>query len=234
MPNSGLHAIVLTADATLAVAFTHVSRELGIEVKSSRNSLEVTEQLQHGAYEGVVLDFDTVPEALPVLGHMRRQRSSQHPVIFAVTSNSESRDQALQDGVHFLLKRPIHTDEIKRAMDLAYDFMLGERRRYFRCAVELPTRLTVVSSGAILHCPTINLSSFGMAVKTPIQLGSAEIVNVECCLSDGFLLRATGMVVWDNGNGQCGLRLHCNTPEARQRLDAWLDSQFREEQKTKC
>lgn len=226
--NSEIHAMVVTTDPELLASFTNISRELGIEVQASMDSQEFTDRLQHGKYEALVLDFDTVPTALPALGSVRKNRPGQHAVIFAVTSKSEYRDKALDDGAHFLLKRPIQDDEIRRTMSLAYDFMLGERRRYFRCAIELPVRLKVGRLGNTLHCSTLNISSCGMAVQTPVHLAPGETVIVECFLTNGFLLRATGIVIWDDKHGKCGLRLRCGTPEIRWRFDSWLDSQFGE------
>jgi len=124
------------------------------------------------------------------------------------------------------VKRPIQNHEIRHIMSVAYDFMLSERRRYCRCEVELPVRLTVGRLGSTLHCSTLNISNFGMALRTPVQLALAQTVSVECFLTNGFLLRATGIVIWDDKHGKCGLRLRCATPEIRQRFDSWLDSQF--------
>jgi DNA-binding response OmpR family regulator len=226
MPNGGMQALLLTADPLLVTTFTNVSRELGIEVQSSKDSQEVSDRFQRRKYEALILDLDTVPAALPVLDSVRKNRPNQHSVIFAVTNNSEHREKALQEDAHFLLTRPIQSAEIRATMDVAYDFMFGERRRYFRCATELPVRLTVGRLGSTMHGSTINVSSNGIAVKMPIPLALAETLNIEFFLPDGFLLRATGIVIWDDKHGKSGIKLRCNGPEMRQRLDSWLDSQF--------
>jgi AmiR/NasT family two-component response regulator len=55
-------------------------------------------------------------------------------VIFAVASNAARREQALLNGAHFLLNRPIQASELRQTLNTAYDLMYKERRRYFRCA----------------------------------------------------------------------------------------------------
>ena len=65
-----------------------------------------------------------------------------------------------------------------------------------------------------------------MAVRTAVPLELAEPVDIEVALPDGFSVRASGLVVWHDREGNSGLKFHCSGPEMRQRLDAWLDSQF--------
>jgi DNA-binding response OmpR family regulator len=220
-----MRALLLTTDPLLVSTFTNVSQQLGIEVQSASDVHNVSQQLSSAKYDALVLDFDTAA-ALPALEGVRRNRTHHNAVIFAVTSNSEVRDRVLQNGAHFLLNRPIETAEIKRTLDAAYDFILGERRRYFRCSTALPVRLTIGRLGTNLECTTINVSSDGMGVNTPLPLMPAETVSVELTLPTGFVVSASGIVIWDDKHGKCGLRVHCKGQENRQQLDSWLNSQF--------
>lgn len=220
-----MRALLLTTDPLLANTFSAVSQQLGIEAQSATDLHSISQRLSDTKYEALVLDFDTVA-ALPLLERVRSNRTHCNAVIFAVTSNSDLRDRVLQNGAHFLLKRPIETAEIRQTLDAAYDFMLGERRRYFRCAAELPVRLTIDRLGANLECTTINVSSDGMGVNTPVPLMPAETVSIQLTLPTGFVVSASGIVIWDDRHGKCGLRAQCKGQENRQRLDSWLNSQF--------
>jgi len=177
-------------------------------------------------YEGLVLDFDTIPAAIPVLARVRESRPNKDAVVFAVATGADRRDRALQDGAHFLLQRPIDSIEIKRTLHTAFDLMRGERRRYFRCAADLPVELMFITSGKSLQCITMNVSSNGMAVKTPVPLKLAETMDIALLLPETGTVRATGIVIWDDRHGKCGLKLQCSGPEMRKKLDSWLDSQF--------
>jgi len=53
----------------------------------------------------------------------------------------------------------------------------------------------------------------------------AESVDLEIVLPDGFVVLASGIVVWDDAHGKSGINLQCRNPEIRQRLDGWLDAQ---------
>jgi hypothetical protein len=221
-----MHLLLLTADPWLVSAFTDISREIGVEAQSVGDSDGFSDLLSRAKYEGLVLDFDTVPAAIPVLGRVRESRPNGGAVVFAVATGAHNRDHALQDGAHFLLQRPIDSTEIRRTLNTAYDLMHGSRRRYFRCAAELPVKLTSMTSGTALHCSLMNISSSGMAVKSPVPLKLAETLDIALLLPDGFTVRATGIVIWDDKHGKCGLKLHCSSPEMRTKLDSWLDSQF--------
>ena len=222
----GMQILLLTADPPLVCAFTDIAEEIGIEAQSVGDSEGFSHQLGNAKYEGLVLDLDTVRAAIPVLGSVRESRPNKNAVVFAVATGAPQRDQALQDGAHFLLQRPIENSEIRRALHLAYDLMHGERRRYYRCTSELPVELTFITSGAALQCWTMNVSSSGMAVKTPVSLRLAEMLHIALLLPDGFTLRASGIVIWDDKHGKCGLKVKCSSPEMRKKLDSWLDSQF--------
>src|SRR5258708_326269 len=139
--SAGMHILLLTVDPLLARAFIDESREIGIEAKSVGDCNGFSQQLSSVRYEGLVLDFDTVPAAISVLGSVRESRPNKDAVVFAVATGADRRDRALQDGAHFLLQRPFGSAEIKRTLHTAYDLMRGERRRYFRCAAELPVVL---------------------------------------------------------------------------------------------
>ena len=98
--------LFLTADPLLVSAFTDISREIGVEAQSVVDSDRFSQQLSRAKYEGLVLDFDTVPTAIPFLVRVR-VASNIYAVVFAVATGVNDRDRALHDGAHFLLKRPI-------------------------------------------------------------------------------------------------------------------------------
>jgi CheY-like chemotaxis protein len=221
-----LHVLLLTADPLLVTTFTDLSGELGIKAQFTNNSQQVSDQMNRAKYEGLVFDFDTVSDAHSVLASVRESRSNRNAVVFAVATNADHMQQALQDRAHFLLRRPIETSAIRRTLHTAYDLMHREGRRHFRCAAKLAVRLTPISSGANLQCSTINVSSHGMAVTPPTPLKLAETLDIALTLPDGFTVRATGIVVWDDKHGKSGLNFQCSSPEMRYQLDSWLDSKF--------
>ncbi|HKW18806.1 MAG TPA: PilZ domain-containing protein [Terriglobales bacterium] len=211
--------------------FEAVSHELGIESHPSSDVRALSELLANVKYAGVVLDFDTIDSAVTAAACIRSNRANPNAVIFAVASNAARRDQALLQGAHFVLNRPIHASEIRQTLNTAYDLMFKERRRYFRCAAELP--VTLFQAGGKSQCSSINVSSDGMGINSPVPLRLGQSLEITFVLSDGFEIHATGIVIWDDKHGKSGLKFNCHHPEMRHRLDSWLDSQFGEESKKK-
>ena len=222
----GIQALLLTADALLINNFSHLSRELGIDAQSSTDPDNFAEQFNQGRYEALLLDFDTVPGAKSAMGALRSASRGKNTVVFAVATNTENRDHALREGAHFLLQRPLKISTMREALNSAYDFMCSERRRYYRCIAELPVLLTRHSSGTTVQCSTLNVSSDGMAVSTPIPFTTAETADFALPLPTGFIVRGTAIVIWDDKHGKSGLKMRCSSPFMRQTLDEWLDNQL--------
>jgi hypothetical protein len=221
-----VRALLLSADPLLITTFSGVSSELGIQAESSCDSAQVSQQLNRARYEAVVLDFDTVSGAAPVLASVRESRSNKDTIVFAAATNATNIDQALQGRAHFLLRRPIEALAIRRTLYAAYDLMLGGHRRHFRCAANLQVTLTIITTGRSFECSTINVSSNGMAVTTPLTLKPAEMLNIAIPLSDNTTVYATGIVIWDDQHGKTGINFQFSDPEMRRCFDSWLDLRF--------
>jgi DNA-binding response OmpR family regulator len=221
-----MHVLVLTADPSLVSTLQDVSKEFGIEGQSTDSFRQASEQLALGKYEGLVLDFDTVPDARPLIAMVHASQFNKNAVVFAIATSICHTDQALTDGAHFLLRRPLAHNTIRKTIRKAYDLLSGKHRLDFRCTASLPVRLTAPSSGVSVDCWTMNVSSNGLGVATPAPLKIAEALEIAFTLPDGFTIRATAIVIWDDRHGKSGLNFQCGDIEMRHKLDAWLDSQF--------
>ena len=187
-------------------------------------------RVRNGGFdEAVLVDFDTVPETLRIMGGVRESRGNRNALVFAVASDTTHRHQALRQGANFIFERPIETIEIRRLLHASYDLMARESRRYFRCTAEIPALLTQSEEATDLSCTTINISSSGMALKTPSPLHPGGVVQIALFLPGaGQAVRAGGTVVWDDKHGKTGINFRCNTPGEQNELDAWLNARFYE------
>jgi hypothetical protein len=167
-----------------------------------------------------------VADAPPVIARVRESRSNKNAIVFAVATSPTRMQQALEERAHFLLRRPIDSGSIRHTLNSAYDLMQKERRRYFRLPASLLVAITRIKSRTTVQCSTINISNEGMALNGPVPLTLAETLDIALMLPDGFIVRATGLVVWDDKHGKSGLHFHCTTSEMRLKLDSWLDSEF--------
>jgi hypothetical protein len=221
-----IRTLLVTPDLWLVTNFTNISRELGIDAQRSGKAGGVPKELGRTKYEAVLIDFDKVPDTSSILARVRASPANRNAIIFAVASGT-IREQALQQGANFVFERPLEPKEIRRVLYAAYDLMARERRRYFRYTAELPVLLTQASTSTDLTCTTINISSNGMALKTPFPMNPGEEVRLILILhAAGPVVRANGTVVWDDKHGKTGLRFQCSIQRDKGELESWLDSHF--------
>ena len=220
-----MQALVLTADQWLSSVFGQAWTELGMEAQITRDAQIASQQIGRAKFDALVLDFDTVSETSQVLGLVRSSRANKSAVILAVATDNIQQKSASEDRASFLLHRPIDISQIRRALAAARGFMVAERRRYFRCAVELAVLITRENSEP-LQCTSMNISSSGMGINTPATLKSGETLSVSCMLPGGVNFRATVKVIWDDGHGKSGLYFDGVDSEMQNKLESWLDSQF--------
>ncbi len=222
-----IRALVLTRDSGLATAFAEASREFGIETQRS-GSVGTPSELGASKYEALLIDFETITQPGTVFRVLRQSPANRTAVVFAVVGDPDTRQCARDQGATFLLERPLKGDAIRRVLQAAYGLMTKERRRYFRCAIDIPVQLAR-DSGEELECRTINISSNGIAISSPESFVAGENVQVSFLPPDApSQIRAVGTVVWDDKHGKTGVSMECATPRMQVELDAWLDSQFKQ------
>ena len=173
-----IRALLVTPDPWLVSNFTSLCGELGIAAQRSATIDDVPEELGLAKYEAVLVDFDTVPETPTIMVGVRESRGNRNALVFAVATSTAHRHQALRQGANFIFERPFDANEIRRVLYAAYDLMARESRSYFRCTAEIPTLLGQANAGTDLRCTTINISSGGMALKTPSPLRPGEVVQI--------------------------------------------------------
>jgi PilZ domain len=226
MGNTGtLQALLLTEETSTVARFSTICGELGIDAQSSQTASEINQRLDEQKYAAVIVDFDNPDAREQYIPMLQQSRLNKHAIVVGIATNAKNLERALQCRAHFVLKRPFQDMDIRRTLRAAYDFMLQDRRRNFRCPRILPVRLTLLQGGGTFECSTVNISSNGVAVYSSTRLKPAEAVDLEVVLPDGFVVLASGLVVWDDGMGRSGLHFQCRTPEVRKRLDSWLTIQ---------
>lgn len=225
MATEAMQVLLLTVDQKLTEVFTEVCRQFAVAAVSVRQVQEASVEIDRARYQGLILDFDTVPNARLLVDVIRASPRNRSAVLFTVASSLGQVDSALDDA-HFLLRRPIQVSTIRKTIRNAYDLLSGKHRREFRCPASLRIRLTSTTSGATLECSTVNISSNGLGITTSSPLKPADVLEIVLMLPDGSPISATGIVIWDDQHGKSGLSYQCKSVEMREKLDFWLDAQF--------
>lgn len=221
-----VRVLVVSPDTALASAFMNITRELGIVLDISDMQEGVPPELSYEKYEGLLLDFDGMGDAVATLEALRANPSNRNAVVFAVATGSPEQQLALQHGASFVVSRPLDTKDLRRTLYAAYDAMTRERRRYFRCTAELPVFVTR-ADGSDLVARSSNISANGMSIRSAVTFSLGERLGLTLDLQNhGPNVLARGTVVWDDKHGKSGINFQCVRPEFQRTLDAWLDAQF--------
>jgi c-di-GMP-binding flagellar brake protein YcgR len=163
-------------------------------------------------------------EKLSIDVEVCRGVGSGNEITFAILNGSTTTQQAFQMGANFVLQKPVSALNAMRCFSAAVNFMLRERRRYFRHPMEESATLTF-SEGQKLKVSLTNLSEGGMAIffRGPLPKG---VSSVSFKLpGSASALDTKVQIAWIDDSGRAGLRFIEMPKESRTRLDAWLAEQ---------
>lgn len=184
-------------------------------------SLAVT-HLCRAKYEGLLVDMSGGDEALEVLRDVRSLTSNKGVVCCAVVDRPAQSTDAFRAGANFILEQPLKPEVITRTLDAAYPMMLLERRRYFRCSVQI--RMYIIRQDGSEHeGVSINLSEGGMAFDSSMLLRTDETVQVRFRLpGENEAVLATGQVCWAQPPGRGGIQFTDISSEGAQQVQKWV------------
>src|SRR5277367_463528 len=154
------------------------------------------ERLKRVKFEAIVVDFLLGSQAGTILEGARRSVSNEHAVLFAVSSNENEAVEAFKGGSTFVLRRPLSSASIDQSLKAAYGLIVRERRRYFRCPVEVP--VAILGTGRLTaYGRTVNISEGGMAVTAAMRIRPGDQSRLQFTLpGDDFEFQLESTVCW--------------------------------------
>ena len=136
-------------------------------------------------------------------------------------------------GANFVLQKPISALNAKRCLGAAINFMIRERRRYFRHPVEMPA-IIAFGEGEKLKATVTNISEGGMAIFFRGQLPKGGVSTANFKLPGvATPLEPKVQVAWMDESGRAGLRFTDMSKESREQLNRWLAEQWKKLPPTK-
>jgi CheY-like chemotaxis protein len=221
-----LKALIVSPDSKTTAVFVQVFRDLGVIAQVCADHPSASERFAQAKFEAVVVDLDNILERVSFVQDVRQGRTNRNAVVLAVATNDSAKKRASEHGASFVVERPLIEEHLLSVLRVAYGFMLQDRRRYFRLVTELAVSIRT-STGAEFQCKTINISSEGMALRTPRPMQDGETVGVVFAISNpGPLMIAEGTVIWDDKHGKAGLHLRYANSQDKDRISEWLDGEF--------
>jgi ActR/RegA family two-component response regulator len=183
------------------------------------------ELLSSRKFEAVTVDFK-LGQANAIIEKVRLSPSNRTAVIFAITDSDADTAAAYKAGSNFVLRRPLTPDSIDRNMKVAYGLIVRERRRYFRCPVEIPA--VISRPDTEIRGKTVNISEGGIAISTAVPLGPGINVQVEFTLPGHKSRFVVGAAVCWCKDTYLGLQFTSLSPQVSSELQEWLARRLEE------
>lgn len=224
-----LESLLLSQDRELVSVIRPTLESLSIDVEICPEAREGADLLSSDKFDAVIVDCDDLQGGLGVLQKLRSTPSNKNSVAFAILNGKKTTTQeAFGMGANFVLQKPITTVNASRCFHAALNFMLKERRRYFRQPVNMPVQMVV--EGKTLSATSTNISEGGMALALPNILPKGATPSLKFCLPHTDVdIEVEAEIAWADGKGVAGLRFREVTQEIKQQLESWLDARIEED-----
>jgi CheY-like chemotaxis protein len=224
-----LDSLVLSKDPEVVRVIRPTLEKLSIEVEICHEAKAGANILISDKFDAVIVDCDDLNGGLAVLQGLRSTPSNKNSVAFAILNGKRTTTQeAFGMGANFVLQKPISALNASRCFHAALNFMVKERRRYFRQPVKMLVK--VVLGEKTLNATSTNLSEGGIAVMLREALPKGSSPHLKFSLpGKNIHIDVEAEVAWVDVKGLAGFRFH-NVPKASQeQLELWLDEQMEQE-----
>jgi CheY-like chemotaxis protein len=218
-----LESLLVCRDAEVVRVLCPTLEKLSIEVEVSPAARSGAEILNASKFDAVIVDCDDLQGGADILRALRQNASNKTSVSFAILNGKTTTQQAFEMGANFVLQKPVTTAGTLRCFNTAMSFMVREKRRYFRCPLEMPVKLVFSQSEEIKAIAT-NLSEGGMAIHFEGKLPNHKAISkVQFTLpGTNSPMEPKGEIAWANGIGRAGIKFLDVPESSRSQLEKWI------------
>jgi CheY-like chemotaxis protein len=221
-----LESLLLSRDAEVVRVLRPTLEKLSIEVEICQEAKKATEILIAEKFDAVIIDCDDLRGGVEVLQGLRGTPSNKNSVTFAVLNGKKTTtQQAFAMGVNFVLQKPISPLNASRCFNAALNFMVRERRRYYRQPVKMLVK--VIAGEKQIKATSTDISEGGMALLVHQALPKDATPRLQFTLPDSTVsMDIETEVAWADLKGAVGLRFRNVPAAAQQFLEKWLNDRM--------
>jgi DNA-binding response OmpR family regulator len=224
-----LDSLLISRDAALLGVLRPALEKISVDVQVCAESRPGSDMLAKRKFDAVIIDCDDLQNGFDLLKGLRQTQSNAKSVAFAVVNGKTTTQEAFQSGANFVLQKPLTPLHASRCFNAALNFMVRERRRYFRHPVEMPLRIALGQNQEMTAAAT-NLSEGGMAIRVVGKLPKDAQAQFRFTLPGvNISLELKGQVAWADGTGQAGISFVEVPQSAQYQLEKWLTDRLQEE-----
>jgi CheY-like chemotaxis protein len=222
--------LVVSPEIQTIDTLCHFMEKAAMYVEVCSDMSSATRKLCHSKFEGVAIDFHEKTKAEQLMRTLHNMTSHGGAVVLAILDRNDDIQSAFKAGANFILERPFTAKILVPTLKASYSLMLRERRRYFRCPVQIPVSLITNSRFDIL-ATSVNISEGGMALCTGVPLQVGEHLQVTMTLpGTNNPAKMKADVCWADNNGRLGLQFVQPSASVVDLLQSWLFERLQESQ----
>ena len=224
-----LDSLLISQDAALLGVLRPALEKISVNVQVSPELQRGKDLLAKHKFDAVIIDCDDLQDGFDLLKALRQTQSNAKSVAFAVVNGKTTTQQAFQSGANFVMQKPLTPLHASRCFNAALNFMVRERRRYYRHPVDMPLRISLPHNQEMTATAT-NLSEGGMAIRVLGKLPKEAEAQFRFTLpATNISLELKGHVAWADGTSHAGIRF-IEVPQSSQyQLEKWLTDRLQGE-----
>src|ERR1017187_131354 len=224
-----LESLLLSRDADVFRVLRPTLEKLSIDVEVCQEAKKSSEIFISENFDAVIVDCDDMPGGVEVLEGLRTTPSNKNSVTFALVNGKKTTtQQAFGMGVNFVLHKPLSVLNASRCFNAALNFMLRERRRYFRHPIKMPVCL--VLGDKEWKAQSTNISEGGIALLLHHALPKNATPRLRFTLPGTNLsLEVETEIAWADLKGYMGLRFLNLPASSQESLEGWLGEQMEQQ-----
>jgi CheY-like chemotaxis protein len=224
-----LESLLLSADTDLVRVIRPTLEKLSIDVEICQEARAAADILVSEKFDAVIVDCDDLRGGLEVLQGLRSTPSNKNSVTFAVLNGKKTTTQeAFGMGANFVLQKPISNLNASRCFHAALNFMVKERRRYFRQPVKMA--VSVMLETKELKATSTNISEGGIALIMRDAVPKGATPRLKFVIPDiNLSMDVEAEVAWADIKGRAGFRFHNVAENTQKLLEKWLDERMEKE-----
>lgn len=224
----GVRVLLVSSDIQIIDTLCLYMGKMSMHVEVCSHFDSAANKLCHSKFEALVVDFKESAGALELLKKSREMTSHMAAVSLAILNSNDEMPSAFRAGASFVLVKPLSPDVLLRTLKASYPLMVRERRRTFRCSVQIPIHISINNLPDFM-ATSVNISEVGIALAGSHCLQVGDRVALRLTLPHTEEPATIGAeVCWCEPAGLTGLEF-VQVPEAVQKqLAFWLSDRLEE------
>src|ERR1700730_8263877 len=141
----GVRVLLVSGDIQTIDTLCEFMGKIAMHVEVCSDIASAARKLCHSKFEALVVDFKDRAEALEFLKTSRQMTSHKASIVLAILNSNDETPSAFRAGASFVLVKPLPPPVLMRTLRVSYPLMVSERRRSFRCPVQIPVYVSIGS-----------------------------------------------------------------------------------------